>query len=176
MYSVIKEKTIQETFFDYVKSLEIKDFNYYAFGIQNTLNKSSRSLMSCAEWQKTFFENKFADHDPIRNAVFNTKRNVIFFNEVDIKDSLSKEIMQQRKKYDINNGIILVERHLGINFMFTVGTGFSKFDPSDYYVKKINLLKLIFNDFKLIMSPISEELRRANAKTIAAATEEKIQS
>lgn len=150
-----QHNNVKATFKDYIDALAMKDLDYYAFGIQDTINKTSASVMSRDDWQKTFQENNFAPEDPLRKAVFNTRREVIFFKELDTKDSLSREIMLQRKKHELNDGIILVERHLGCNLMLTICSGYSKFDSYEYFQENAIALKRAFDDFKLIMQPIS---------------------
>jgi hypothetical protein len=161
IYNTIQNNKVKETFQDYIDALGLQDLDYYAFGIQDTITKTSASLMSRADWQDTFQKNNFAPHDPLRKAVFNTRRNVIFFQDLDTKDSLCKEIMLQRKKHSLNDGIILVERHLGYNFMLTICTGYSKFESYKYYMENGLALKRAFDDFKLIMTPISNHYLNA---------------
>lgn len=162
VYKNIPDKEVIDTFHDYIDALGVKNLDYYAFGIQDTILKTSASVMSREEWQKVFIANEFAAHDPLRKAVFNTRRSVIFFQDLDTKDAISKEIMTQRKKYELGHGIILVERQLRYNLMLTICSNFSKFDAYDYYMKNAGVLTKIFDDFKLIMNPITRNYIHAS--------------
>jgi len=140
---IITEAT-KNTFFDYIDSLDIPQIDYFAIGIQNCVTKKSISLMSRQEWQKHFVLNQYAEFDPIRRVTFNTKRNMIPFNEIDFLDNHGKEIMRQRALMGIKNGIILMERFPKYNYMITLATDYSQFDAFDFikrYHDKIKFLK-----------------------------------
>jgi hypothetical protein len=146
-YLPILTNSTSKNFFSYFDALDIPQIDYFAIGIQNQKTKKSISLMSSAEWQKQFYENNYADGDPIRKATLYTKRNIISFCEIDFVDNFGKEIMHQRSKMGINKGIIFMQRQENINYMITLGTGYSCFDSFDFikrYHDKINVIK---NDF-----------------------------
>jgi hypothetical protein len=146
-YLPILTHSTKQTFLDYIDALDIPQIDYFAIGIQNQLTKKSISLMSLAEWQSHFTNNEYADYDPIRKATLYTKRNFIPFCDIDFVDNFGKEIMKQRSKMGIKNGIILMERFPKFNYMITLGTGFSNFDPFTFiksYHDKIHFIKIDF--------------------------------
>ena len=62
-------------------------------------------------------------------------------------DNFGKEIMNQRSRMGIKNGIILMERFSKFNYMVTLGTGFSNFDSFDFIKRYHDRINLIKNDF-----------------------------
>lgn len=143
-YLPIITKTTKKTFFDYIDSLDIPEIDYCAIGIQNLLSKKSISLMSLPEWQQHFVNHQYANYDPIRRVALLTKRNFIPFREIDFVNNFGKEIMRQRAIMGIKNGVIIMKRLAGFNYMITLGTGFSKFDAFDFlkrYHDKVELIK-----------------------------------
>lgn len=146
-YLPILTNTTKKTFLAYIDSLDIPQIDYFAIGIQNNLTKKSTSIMSSTEWQKHFTENQYANYDPVRKATLYTKRNFIPFCEIDFVDNFGKEIMKQRSKMNIKNGIILVERFPKFNYMITLGTGFSNFDSFDFIKRYHDKIHFIKNDF-----------------------------
>lgn len=146
-YQPILTNTTKETFLDYIDSLDIPQIDYFAIGVQNLNDKKSISLMSSEEWQQHFVRNQYAEYDPIRRISLNTNRNIIPFKEIDFVDNFGKEIMRQRAKMGIKDGIILMERFKKFNFILTLGTGFSNFDSFDFlkrYHDKLSLIKMDF--------------------------------
>lgn len=146
-YAPILSDTTRDTFFDYTDSLDIPEIDYFAIGLQKNKCKSSISLMSRPEWQKHFITNQYAAYDPIRKVALNTKRNLIPFSEIDFVDSFGAEIMRQRALMGIKNGIILMNRTPKFNYMITLATEFSKFDPFRFittYHKELQILKIDF--------------------------------
>lgn len=146
-YLPILTNTTKKTFFAYIDSLDIPQIDYFAVGIQNNVTKKSTSIMSSVEWHKHFTENHYADCDPIRKATLYTKRCFIPFCEIDFVDNFGKEIMTQRARMGIKNGIILMERFPKFNYMITLGTGFSNFDSFDFIKKYHDRINLIKSDF-----------------------------
>jgi len=145
-YLPILTETTKKTFFDYIDSLDVPQIDYFAIGVQNTLDKTSISLMSRQEWQKHFVINQYAEHDPLRQVTLYTKRNLISFNEIDFINNYGKEIMHQRVLMDIKKGIVLMARFPKFNYMITLGTGFSKFDAFDFIKRYHDKIRLIKND------------------------------
>lgn len=145
-YSPITNYSTKETFLNYIDSLDIPQIDYFAIGIQNMALKKSISLMSLQEWQKYFSDNHFADFDPVRKITLATKRNMIPFNQIDYIDNFGKEIMKQRSRMGIRNGLILMQRFPKYNYMITLGTGFSKFDAFDFIKKYHDKIQIIKND------------------------------
>ena len=122
----------KDLFFDYLKNMGLKEINYVAIGVQDTANKKTTSLMSSTEWQKKFSENKYMHYDPLRKLVLDTNRTIIFLEEIDNVDSIGSEIMEQRKKFGIGKGIVIVERFKGYNYLLTLGTDYKDFDCYKY--------------------------------------------
>ena len=146
-YMPILTCSTKQTFLDYVDSLDIPEIDYFAIGIQNLPIKRSISLMSSEEWQKHFSKNEYANYDPLRRAALHSKRDLIPFQEIDYVDNFGKEIMRQRGLMGIKNGIVLVQRFPKVNYMITLGTGFSKFDAFDFIKHYHDKIALIKNDF-----------------------------
>ena len=145
-YSPIKTQSTKDTFIDYVGSLDIPQIDYIAVGVQNTFNNTSISMMSLAEWQSHFTRNLYADHDPIRKVTLHTNRNIIPFTQIDYVDNFGKEIMLQRNRFGIKNGIILMQRHPKFNYMITLGSGFSQFDAFEFFRRYHDKISLMKND------------------------------
>lgn len=145
-YSPIITNTTKTIFVDYVDSLDIPQIDYFAIGIQNLELRKSISLMSQPEWQKMFVANCFADYDPIRSAALFTKRNFIPFAEIDCIDNFGKEIMRQRSKMGIKNGIVLMQRFPKHSYMITLGTGYSGFDSYEFIKRYHDKICYIKND------------------------------
>lgn len=143
-YLPIITDSTKQAFFDYINAINIPQIDYFAIGIQHIATKKSISIMSSLEWQNQFITNNYVDFDPLRKATLHTKRTIIPFVEIDFIDNFGKEIMQQRAKMGIGNGIILMERFPKYNYMITLGTGFKKFDAYDFlkqYHDKIAFVK-----------------------------------
>lgn len=163
-YHAIFKENVRELFDDYTTSLKMPEIDYFAIGIQNTINRESASVMSRLEWQKTFKALNFAPYDPLRKAALQTHRSIIFIDELDCLDSLGKEIMRQRKLYEIDKGIVVMDRHLTYNYMLTLGTHYSKFDSQAFYLKYYAQIKHIFEDLKMVLEPIAADFRVHDVK------------
>ena len=148
-YQPILNTHIRTLFEDYIDSSNIPEIDYFAIGVQEVTLKKSISLMSRVEWQKTFTENHFAIHDPIRIATLNTKHTVFTFDDVDHVNSGGAAIMLERKKYGIRHGIVLMDRKASHNYMLTLATAYSKFKEKDFLVKNRANLKRIFKVHRL---------------------------
>lgn len=145
-YTPIHSNSTNTTFLSYIDLLDIPQIDYFAIGIQNTSSKTSMSLMSLQEWQNHFIKNQFAEHDPLRKIALSTNRTLIHFDEIDFVDNFGKEIMRQRSRMGIKNGIILMQRIPGYNYMITLGTGFSKFSAYDFIKRYHDKISFIKND------------------------------
>ncbi|KTD08530.1 autoinducer binding domain-containing protein [Legionella jamestowniensis] len=145
-YLPIITRTTTKTFFEYINTVDIPQIDYFAIGIQNTLTSQSTSLMSLTEWQKHFIDNNYANYDPIRRVTLHTNRKIIPFDEVDFVDNFGKEIMRQRAKMGISNGIIFMERFKKFNYMITFGTGYSNFDSFNFIKRYHDKIFFIKND------------------------------
>src|SRR3990167_6870435 len=100
-YTALDQQAIRQTFLNYVDALDIPIIDYVAIGVQDTIAKTSSSMMSRLDWQQAFKEMNFATHDPIRKASFNTHTRMFSFDDVDHQDTQGKEVMKQRRRYDI---------------------------------------------------------------------------
>jgi len=156
-YKAIFRTDIRSVFEDYIDSLNIPQIDYFAIAIQDPINLRSASMMSRLEWQKTFKAMNFAEYDPIRTAVLNTNRSVFYFDEVDHLNTLGNEIMLQRKKHEMRNGIVLVDRQGTNNYMMTLATDYRAFEGKDFLLKHRAELARIFKDLSLILQPIASD-------------------
>lgn len=152
----IYNSSLRVVFEDYVASLKIPLIDYFAVGVQNTIHRGSASIMSRIEWQKRFASEGFAQHDPIRIAALDSKKDVFLFDEVDYLSSFGNEIMDQRKKYEIRNGLVIMDRRGSHNFQLTLGTGYHNFKGKDFFLKYRTDLFRIFKDFIAIIEPVSK--------------------
>ena len=132
-YKTLSKKAIREVFTDYVDALEIPLIDYVAIGVQDTIHKTSTSIMSRIEWQEAFRKLGLAAYDPVRKASFNTKSNIFSFDELDYQDSYGKEVMKQRRHHEIENGLVIMQKNLGHNFMLTLATGYKNFSPYKFF-------------------------------------------
>lgn len=156
-YKPLVDKNVVSLFNDYVDSLNIPFIDYFAMGVQDVLHRNSTSLMSNLDWQKTFKTNQFSEHDPLRLAVLDTQRNFICFKDIDHINSLGSEIMNQRKKHFISDGIVIVDRRLSHNYMMTLATNYTKFEAADFYLKNYASIHKIFADFISMIQPGTKE-------------------
>jgi hypothetical protein len=122
-YETFNHQDTQRVFSEYVNYLQMPLIDYVAIGVQNTINKTSTSLMSRPDWQKFFKTMDIAEHDPIRKAAFNTHAKIFSFEDVDHQNTYGREVMRQRRLHGIENGIVIMKRELGHNFMLTLATG-----------------------------------------------------
>lgn len=159
-YQPIFNTNLRATFEDYVSSLNIPGIDYFAIGMQDTINLNSTSLISRIEWQKTFSAMHFAKHDPVRIAALNSKRKVFCFDDIDYLDSLGNEIMRQRTRYGISNGIVIMDRRVSHNYMLTLATDYSKFSGHDFFIQHHSDLKRIFADFIALIQPATAEIKK----------------
>lgn len=152
-YSTLEQKDLRALFNDYSKSIDIPLIDYIAIGVQDNIHKESTSMMSREDWQFTFKENRFAEHDPVRRTAFNTCINFFAFDEVDYQDSFGKKIMQERKRHEIENGLVIMDRQLGFNYMLTLATGYKNFNPRRFYLDHYCSIEKIFDDLKEMVKP-----------------------
>lgn len=156
-YQALDSRDKRSIFVDYINAVKVPIIDYIAIGVQDTIHRTSTSLMSRKEWQETFNKLDLASHDPIRKASFQTKSRLFTFEEVDFIDSAGKEVMRQRKKHEIVNGLIVMDRKLGYNFMLTLGTGYKNFKPYRFYLDNKNAIDHLFVDLKDIISPCTKD-------------------
>lgn len=142
---------------DYIDALEIPIIDYVAIGVQDTIHKTSTSMMSRAEWQETFRNLGLAEHDPLRKASFTTKANIFSFDELDYQDSCGSEVMKQRRRHEIENGLVIMRKNLAYNFMLTLATGYKNFSPYKFFIDKHTAIERIFNDLIKLVSPATKE-------------------
>lgn len=154
-YAALDRGDLRGLFLDYVQSLEIPLIDYVAIGVQDNIHRNSTSMMSREDWQSLFKKNGFAQFDPIRLASFTTKTHFFAFEDVSCQDSFSKEIMRQRKKYEIENGLVIMDRQLGHNFMLTLATGYKGFKPHKFYLDYRSSIAKIFDELKEMVKPLT---------------------
>jgi len=153
---IITESTIK-IFHNYLKMMNIPDIDYCAIGIQHPISAKSISIMSLPEWQSHFVYNNYANFDPIRKSVLYSQRTIIPISEIDHVDNFGREIMLQRKKMGIIDGLIFVEREEKYNYMITLATGYKKFNYLDFLIKYNNCIKLIKRDLIEIINADAQE-------------------
>lgn len=152
-YEALNSKELRNTFLSYVDALNMPAIDYVAIGVQDTIQKKSASLMSRAEWQNTFKSLNLAKDDPVRIASFNNKSGIFSFDEVDCRSSAGKEVMRQRKRHEIENGLVLIRRDLGTNFMLTLATGYKDFDAYKFFINHTTAIGHVFDDLISMVSP-----------------------
>lgn len=155
-YQSLDKKSIQSVFIDYIGALEIPIIDYVAIGVQDTIHKTSTSMMSRTEWQKAFRTLGLAEHDPLRKASFTTKTNVFSFDGLDHQDSHGSEVMRQRRRYEIENGLVIMRKNLGHNFILTLATGYKNFLPYKFFIDKHRVIEIIFDDLIELVHPATE--------------------
>ena len=111
--------------------------------------------MSNSEWQSCFNAMGLAQFDPIRKASLNTSINIFSFNDVSYEDTNAEYIMNKRRKHGIVNGIILMKRDVGHNFMLTLATGYSKFNPYSFFTFNEKSCHRVFKDLIKVISPVA---------------------
>jgi hypothetical protein len=146
---------IRSTFEDYISSLNIPFIDYFAIGIQDPINVKSASLMSRLEWQKTFYSMGFAQYDPIRLTALNSKKNFFSFDSISCLSSIGSEVMLQRKKHQMRNGIVVMDRRKTHNYMLTLATDYKEFNGPDFFLKYHADIFRILKDFSLIIKPVT---------------------
>jgi len=156
-YQSLDKKSTKSVFIDYIGALEIPIIDYVAIGVQDTIHKTSTSMMSRDEWQKTFYTLGLAEHDPLRKASFNTKSNIFSFDDLDYQDSHGKEVMRLRRLYEIENGLVIMRKNLGHNFMLTLATGYKNFSPYKFFIDKHVAIDRIFSDLINLVSPATKK-------------------
>jgi len=152
-YKPVFNHNHRQAFQDYINALGIKNLDYFAIGFQDPIHQKSFALMSNVDWQKTFKAQEFAPYDPIRKAAFGSSRRFFTFDQINCCDNLGKEIMRQRKKHGISQGLVIMDRHLGHNYMLTLATDYTRFDAFDFYMRHTESLMLILDDLKKIIQP-----------------------
>jgi hypothetical protein len=153
VYKSVSDEKSNDLFRNYTSSLNIPQIEYFAIGVQDVETKSSISLMSCTEWSEEFYRNNYAPHDPLRQAVLNTNKSFFAFDELDHIDSFGSYIMGKRKKLNMRNGIVLVDRYKDKNVLLTLATGDHRFKP-------IGFFKLYFQDLKEIKKDFTEIIKK----------------
>lgn len=155
-YTPIASNRTKKLFSDYIEHIDLPEIDYFAIGIQSLISKKSMSLMSNDEWQKEFSYNNYAEHDPLRKTTMQTNRTIIPFSEIDYFDNFGAKIMKERSVLGMKSGIVLMQRYTHHNYMITLGTGYTKFDPYDFLKRysddltffKQDLIKIINQDAK----------------------------
>ena len=136
-------------FQNYLNQINIPVIDYIAIGKQDLINKTSTSLKSDQDFEHAFIE--LASYDPIRTAIWNTSVNFFTFDSVDYNSKMGKAVMQCRKRFHIEQGLVYVERHKTHNFVLTLGTDYEKFDGMKYFIENNRGIHFIFEDLKGIV-------------------------
>lgn len=151
-YEAIDKKELRSIFLNYVDALEMPVIDYVAIGVQDTIQNKSTSLMSRVEWQNTFKNLNLSEDDPVRRASFSNRSGIFSFDEVDCQNSAGKEVMRQRRLHEIENGLVLIKKNLGTNFMLTLATGHKDFDAYKFFIAHRPAINLVFNDLVGLIS------------------------
>lgn len=152
-YEAFDKKEVRQVFLDYIDALGMPIIDYVAIGVQDTIHKTSTSMMSRLDWQKTFRSMDLAEYDPVRKASFSTRSKMFAFDELDYQNSYGKEVMRQRRRHEIENGLVIMQRSLGHNFMLTLATGYKNFTPHRFFVENHQAIYRMFNDLITLVSP-----------------------
>ncbi len=152
-YQPLNNDELLSIFKDYVDSLQINPIDYFAIGIQNLITKSSTSLMSNKDWQKTFCQLNLAKHDPLRLASFKTPSNTFSFEDLQPSSSEGKEVMRQRKRYGMNSGVVLTKKTAQHKLLLTMATGFKNFKAYRFIADNHVALRRVFADLTQLIEP-----------------------
>jgi len=152
-YKQFDKASTKNVSMDYIDSFDIPIIDYVAIGVQDTVHNKSTSIMSRDEWQKTFRSLGLAQHDPLRKASFSKKSTIFSFDELDHQDIYGKEVMRQRRLHDIENGIVIMKKNLGHNFILTLATGHKNFSPYKFFVDKHDGIYRVFEDLISLIAP-----------------------
>lgn len=158
-YKTLNKASTKNVFNDYINSFEIPIIDYIAIGVQDTILNKSTSIMSRDEWQKTFRDQGLAKHDPLRKASLTRKSTLFSFDELDCQDDYGKEIMRQRRLHEIENGIVVMRKNIGHNFILTLGTGYKNFSPYKFFVDKHEGINRVFDDLISLVMPVTKDYR-----------------
>ncbi|MCD8524327.1 MAG: autoinducer binding domain-containing protein [Gammaproteobacteria bacterium] len=156
-YTSLDRQDLIANFDLYFKGLELPFMDYLAIGVQDTIHKTSASLMSSQDWRKIFRELNLADEDPVRKASFSTRVNHFSFDEVDYQNNAGREVMRQRKLNGIENGLVFMKRSLTHNFMLTMGTGFKNINTYRYLIDYHSNIQKVFNDLIELVVPATKQ-------------------
>jgi len=141
-YRAVLKNDLKLDFSQYLDLFSCKTIDYMAVGVQNNLKKVSASVMSDEDWQELYLREGFGSHDPLRQAVFNSNRKIIFLDELEVSSSFGEFIMKKRQSYNIRNGIVFVQRNLDHNLLITIGTGYRKFKPVKFFMENFNSINM----------------------------------
>lgn len=154
-YESLDKTSVKDVFMDYIDALEVPIIDYVAIGVQDTIHRTSTSMMSRTEWQTIFRQLGLAARDPLRKASFTAKATIFSFDEIDCQDSCGQEVMRQRRRYEIENGLVLVRKHVGYNFLLTIATGYKNFSPYKFLIDNDTAIKRVFDDLIALVSPVT---------------------
>lgn len=152
-YTALDRPDLITNFQLYFKALELPYMDYLAIGVQDSIHKTSTSLMSDQCWRNSFKELNLAEDDPVRKASFSTRVNHFSFDDIDYLNSAGQEVMRQRKLHGIENGLVFMRRNLTHNFMLTLGTGFKNINTYRYLIDYHPHVQKVFDDLIALVSP-----------------------
>ncbi|MBN8828988.1 MAG: hypothetical protein J0H68_09810 [Sphingobacteriia bacterium] len=148
VHKAIYEKEIRQKFDSIVKDYLFKELDYIAFSRHIDNSKELTYLMSNLEWQKMYDENKFSIMDPVRIAASTLSTNVARFELMETQDSFSLEIMRQREKHQIYNGIVILKNEDGKKYQLTLASSYKNLDTMEYVAKNFKEIDYMFHDLK----------------------------
>ncbi|MES2142364.1 MAG: autoinducer binding domain-containing protein [Pseudomonadota bacterium] len=155
-YTPIITVSTRAIFLDYINAFKLGSIDYFAVGLGSTTAKKLTSISSLPEWQDHLYKKQLAKSDPVIIAKIFSQRNIVPFSELDYINSRGNEVMQQRRLFGIQNGLLLIHQKRHLRYMVMLATGYSKFDHyaflKKYYAKlgrlKHDLIKIIEKDTK----------------------------
>lgn len=156
-YTSLDRQDLVTNFQLYFKALGLPYMDYLAIGVQDTIHKTSTSLMSDQDWRKSFKELNLAEDDPIRKASFSTRVNYFAFDDIDYQNNAGQKVMRQRKLHGIENGLVFMRRNLTHNFMLTLGTGFKNINTYRYLIDHHQNVQRVFDDLIALVSPSTKK-------------------
>lgn len=145
------KKYLDNVFLD----LKKQGVSYYALGVQDYENNRSTSIMSNTEWQDNFINQKLFEHDPLRRAMINTNKQIILFEELTYKLEMDYHVMEERKKFNISNGLAIVVRNGSYKYIVTVASDYSKFRPESFILNNREKMIKIFSEVNTLFPFLS---------------------
>ena len=160
-YEALDATVLRAQFLDYIDAVDMPLMDYFAVGVQDRIHQTSTSMMSRLEWQQQFHSLNLASDDPVRKASFNTQSNLFTFDSLDHQNSAGEEVMRQRRRHEIENGIVLMRRSLGYNFILTLATGYKNFKPYQFYIDYHDAINRTFDDLTAMVTPSTKKYQIA---------------
>lgn len=147
-YIAIYNSETREEFEKLVKYYEIKGFDYFAFSEHNLINQTNKFIMSNEEWQKEYDQNNYALHDPIRKSSVTIPEGIAPFECILPSDPFAIKIMERRKRYSMQNGIIIIHDYKGMRYQLTLASSNNSLNVVQQVLKYRREIDYLINDLK----------------------------